>query len=93
MDENTKDQMTLMLVGILFLMGGGLSMVAGAVLPPVQEFMATAGILVPAKAAVFELADTGTGPSAWFLLALLGLLCTLIVLGPKLSRPKDGDRR
>ena len=39
MDENTKDQMTLMLVGTLFLMGGGLSMVAGAVFPPVQAFL------------------------------------------------------
>ena len=93
MDENTKDQMTLMLVGALFLMGGGLSMVAGAVFPPVQAFLTDNGILVPASQAVFELADTGTGPSAWALLTLLGLVCLLIVVGPKVRHPKNGDRR
>lgn len=93
MDENTKDQMTLMLVGVFFLMGGGLSMVAGAVLPQVQAFLTDTGILVPAEEAVFELADTGAGPAAWFLLAILGVVCALIVIGPKLTRPKDRDRR
>ena len=44
MDENTKDQMTLMLVGTLFL-------------------------------------------------TLLGLVCLLIVVGPKVRHPKNGDRR
>ncbi len=92
MDEETKDQMALILVGIFFVAGGGLSMFAGTVFPKAQALLEKTGILVPADQSIFEIADTGTGPSTLFLLILLGLICLLVVVGPKMSKPKGGER-
>ena len=92
MDDDQKDTLTLIVVGVVFLMGGGLTMVASKVMPSLQAFLADAGLLVPAEDAVFAIADTGTGPSALAALGVLGILGLLIVLAPALRRSKDGER-
>lgn len=91
--EDEKDTLALIGVALAFIMAGGVPAVLGAVFPSVQAFLMQWGVLVPARASIFEIPGTGMGPSTMALLVLLGLVCLAGVLGSKVKRRKGDERR